>query len=162
MLGDTVQPDCYENKTFISPQQSTPAQIRKAIDVCRACPIQKQCAEQAITAGAPPGYEIPAPADDVIQGGVWCTGDTQTLVALHRVAGLPAPTPQKLRQRGHPTHCIECNQKMVTRNFHKPTQEDVLTHSAHGLCRKCDTKNRKQNQVQLTEPRLHKILKEIQ
>lgn len=153
---------CYKQRVFINPQQSQPAEIRKAIDVCRECPIKKQCAEHAITAGSPPGYQTPTPPDDVIQAGVWCTGDYRTLVELHKVAGLPTPQKRRIRQAGHPTHCLECGHRMQTRKYGQPTQPDVLTHSAHGLCRKCDTRNRKQDRVKLTEPRLHKILKEIQ
>lgn len=142
----TTRPACHRttNPAFIHPAAATQQQQQQAIATCQTCPILQDCARKALHAGA--GYDYQAEVDDnitpavgVIQAGVICYDDDETLLALYATAGL-TPPPDLLiapTRATAPDHCINCGRPMVRWNRHETQPEGYVMHYAHGHCTGC-------------------------
>ena len=138
------RPACETQRVYTTPETHTLTDINDAALTCRTCPLLKQCATQALTAGTTLDERHVGPATGVIQAGVWCKGDQWTANQLARVAGLPAPDLAPTAPAPRPDTCLGCDQPMVPRKFRARTTPNVLTHGAHGYCRICDARRRRQ------------------
>jgi len=122
---------CYNDPTFSQQGEAanwtnTP-EAAAAINTCNTiCRRLKPCAKQGLAAGTIDGERFASVADGVIYGGIACTGDHATLLALHAVAGT---TPSD-------THCLGCE-----REFLDPTvtvaKIGQCRRSALGFCSAC-------------------------
>lgn len=130
-----------KNRAFINPTPNDSPDNRRAISMCNACPIIRECAELALTSGntLKPGFA--GPAQDVIQAGVVCRGDLSTAFALAAVAGQPVPDYQSMeteRRAEAPDECVHCEQPMVPWRRDKSTiPEGYREHHARGYCSEC-------------------------
>lgn len=140
-----TRPACHKtkNRAFFSPQSAPQNAVRAAIKTCKACPIRKKCAAEALTAGTSLSEDHRAPASDVIQAGVICRGDWETATALATIAGVPIPDflVEKRRRNNYgahrPDHCRSCEQPMVKWNRNEQQPEGFVVHYARGFCQNC-------------------------
>lgn len=132
------KPACQGDSTFTNPRTATFEEYVNALNLCDECPIRRQCATAAMTAGSTLDGSMQAPASDVIAGGVACHGDELTLRKLAIVAGVAPAKPQRHRPRfKRPERCRHCHRHMTVRKEGQPTRGDQPTHVAHGYCRDC-------------------------
>ncbi|WIM71976.1 WhiB family transcriptional regulator [Corynebacterium suedekumii] len=111
---------CHRSRIrgFIDPHAPDHS-VRAAIKVCEHCPIRKECARDALTAGTSLDGEYTRPAGAVVQAGIICRGDQDTARALARVAGVPTP-PHYRKQAPRPQLPDGCNH--CGRPLHKWTR----------------------------------------
>lgn len=133
---------------------TTPA----AIKACGDCPLLTECARLALTAGTTLDKQLHAPAHGVIQAGIECRGDEGTAQQLATIAGQPLPFLGKRAKLKRPTHCRGCGKVMVARPKGRPLPPDLITHAAHGYCRVCDARRRRQSTWENPTPTLAQIL----
>lgn len=127
---------------------------------CDHCPLLRQCAHQALTAGNTIDRNVRVPANGVVQAGVMCKGDARTIDELRTIAhtcdviplrwARPKPPP--------PPHCLGCGRPMVTRPKGKSLDASLLTHAAHGYCRICDAEHRRRKTWVAPTPTQTRIL----
>lgn len=108
---------------FIAPELHTEKEVRTALSVCQACPVRKECAESALTAGLPldPTRDTgkrSSTATGVIMAGIVCNADSSTTQQLQRIAGHRKPIKVNHRRRVHGKPCKACGTPLVpwTRN----------------------------------------------
>lgn len=135
---------CTSHKIFTAPRRYTNEEIDAACEMCTHCPLIKKCAQLALTSGTNLTKTHPAPATGVIQAGVICRGDKDTIDQLAVIAG--GYTPMALRKRSTqiPVRCVGCGEVMVVRNRNESVRGKPPTHSSGGYCRSCDAKRRRQ------------------
>lgn len=133
-----------KNTAFTHPDAAPERSKRAAIKMCSACPIRRECATEALTAGDSPVDGHTAPAHDVIQAGVHCRGDLDTAWQLAQIAGVPVPAYWDLQPRRNyaPDHCVNCGEPMM-RWTRDAVPEGYRMHFARGYCTKCRTAYRK-------------------
>lgn len=135
----TAIPPCHRNKTFTNPIEGTPA-ANQARALCATCPLIKECALDALKAGDSIDGHVTRPATGVIQAGVFCTGNTRTLMALAKVAELPEdewPIISDTTPRNPPPpFCKSCKQPMVGWTRDEVPAGRVM-HHARGYCTAC-------------------------
>ncbi|APT92912.1 hypothetical protein CPHO_08450 [Corynebacterium phocae] len=132
-----------KNKAFSNPTKATPQAVRAAQKICHHCPLLKACAKDALTSGTTLSEDYRAPASDVIQAGVICTGDDETARRLSIIAGVETPTYRRERpqrpiigsKRGDT--CRHCNQPMIKWNRHEQQPDGYRKHYARGFCEQC-------------------------
>lgn len=121
------------------PEGASPSQIERAKAVCVTCPLIRECARQALYAGTDLRQEAPAPAVDVIMGGVLCDGSDEALEALEAAAGMQGI--YKGRKRAlvaFGTPCRNCGTPMVRwSRYQPPIPEGFAMHRGRGLCENC-------------------------
>lgn len=138
-----VQAPCHKTKNpaFINPSASTPQAMRAAKKMCEHCPLLKECARAALTSGTSLDGSTIAPANDVFQAGVHCTGDYQTAVRLSLICGDPIPAgieePTTRTRPKPPSNCVHCHRPMVQWNRFEEQPEGYVMHYAKGFCQKC-------------------------
>lgn len=123
------------------------------MEMCTYCPLLKQCALNALHAGDSLDMVHKQPATGVIQAGVWCNGDQDTANQLAAIAGVDTPQIGPHARFTPPDNCRGCGKPMSTRIKGMPLTKDELTHAAHGYCRICDAKRRRQKDWQSTQPK---------
>ena len=146
------QPPCAGHSVFTNPQPVDTHTV-EAMEMCTHCPLRKQCALDALTAGDSLDKAHRQPATGVIQAGVWCNGDQQTADQLAAIAGVDAPTIGTKPRFTPPSHCRGCGKPMTTRIKGTHLDANVLTHAAHGYCRICDARRRRQKGWQSSQPK---------
>lgn len=128
------RPLCEGELGFTDPDTITTAMV----STCKQCPMRRQCASDALTAGATLDRSHVGPADGVLAAGILCTGDQHTASQLARIAGVPTPLVQVRQPRfKRPERCRHCHRHMTVRKEGQPTRGDQPTHVAHGYCRDC-------------------------
>lgn len=146
------KPPCAGHRIFTHPQPMHPDTL-EALEMCEHCPIRKQCALNALTAGDSLDRAHRSPAAGVIQAGVWCDGDQRTAYDLADIAGVEAPMVDGEPRFIPPSHCKECGKPMVVRVRGIHLDEGTLTHGSHGYCRICDARRRRSKDWQSTQPK---------
>ena len=101
------------NLAFLNPTSASPNAIAAALKMCEHCPIKKQCAQDALTAGSSLNDGAPVPASDVIQGGVVCYGDYETTIKLSQVAGYAINLGGTEHRNQAPDRCRNCNLSLI-------------------------------------------------
>lgn len=134
----TMRAPCHRSRIrgFIDPQAPDHS-VRAAIAVCEACPIRRECARDALTAGNSLDGDFTRPAGAVIQAGIVCHGDQATARALAAIAGVRPPRYRSKGTRPRPaSHCVNCEQPMVPW-----TRDEVpagfVMHHAKNHCTNC-------------------------
>lgn len=89
MLGTTPPCQGTRNRAFLDPVHSDRFKIAAAVKICEACPLIRECARSALTAGNLQNDGTRAVADGVIVAGIVARGDQDTTDRLRAVAGLP-------------------------------------------------------------------------
>lgn len=134
-----TQAACHKTKNtaFINPNAANPAAVRAAITMCEQCPIRRECAQNALTSGSGLNDSGTAPASDVIQAGVVCYGDFETMMRLSQIAEREeVPTAVREHRAQAPDRCRNCHQPMV--KWHRAiTPEGYVKHYARGFCTEC-------------------------
>ena len=133
-----TQAACHKtrNTAFINPTSASPNAIAAALKMCEHCPIKKQCAQDALTAGSSLNDGATVPASDVIQGGVVCYGDYETTIKLSQVAGHAINLGGTEHRNQAPDRCRNCHEPMV--QWHRAiTPEGYVKHYARGFCTRC-------------------------
>lgn len=127
---------------------------------CDHCPLQRQCAHQALTSGSTLDRNVLVPANGVVQAGVMCKGDERTLHELRTIAHTTDVIPLRWSKpkAPPPTNCLGCGKPMVVRPKGKKLDATLLTHAAHGYCRICDAKRRKSKHWVAPTPTQNQIL----
>lgn len=134
------KPPCEGLPGFTDPTSVTIGNI----STCKQCPLRRQCASDALTAGATLDRSHVGPADGVLAAGILCTGDQHTASQLARIAGVPTPLVQVRQPRfKRPDRCRHCHRPMTVRKEGQPTTGDQPVHTAHGYCRDCYKRLRK-------------------
>lgn len=140
--GVTPLPPCHRtpNPHFIKPIPGRPG-FQDALDLCHACPLIVSCAANALTAGNTTDGCVTAPASDVIQAGVHCTGDHMTAWRLSRIAGVPMPELRDTSTRNTPApFCRACKRVMVSwTRTPEDMPEGAVMHHGRGYCTECRT-----------------------
>lgn len=111
--------------------------------MCEHCPLLKQCATEAITAGTSLNSLDRSPANGVIQAGVICHGDLDTAYRLAQIAEVDVPA--YLVEKTHrdnigarrPDRCRNCDLPMIKWNRHEEQPEGYQMHYARGFCTAC-------------------------
>lgn len=147
-----TKPPCHGQPVFTNPQPIDPATF-DAIEMCTHCPIRQQCALDALTAGDTLDKVHRSPANGVIQAGVWCNGDQDTANQLAAIAGVTPPHTGAQKRFTPPETCKGCGKPMQARIKGQPLENQPLTHAAHGYCRICDARRRRQKDWQSTQPK---------
>lgn len=134
-------PACFKstNRAFYNPDSATPLAVSEAIRLCEKCPILKDCAVKALTAGTSLCEDYHAPANGVIQAGIVCGGDIDTAFRLAAIAGVPVPdvlVAQNRRSRPGDT-CRSCLKPMVRWNRYDEQPQGYVMHYARGFCTNC-------------------------
>lgn len=136
-----TRPACLKttNRAFDNPTTSPGFSIRAAVKLCQCCPIIRECATRALTAGTSLSEDFRAPANDVIQAGIICRGDQDTAFRLAAVAGVPVPSFLiEERRRARPgDRCRSCGEPMVKWNRNEQQPEGYVKHHARGFCTNC-------------------------
>ena len=142
---------------FTNPKAATEQQRAEAIEMCQHCPLRTQCAHDATTAGTTLDKERTAPATDVIQAGVWLTGQTRHTVDLYRIVGL-TPQERKPRRQPTPSVCLDCGRAMIPRDKSIHLPPDIVTHAARGYCRTCYARRKRKGQMPVVKPKHQTLL----
>ncbi|AWB84790.1 WhiB family transcriptional regulator [Corynebacterium liangguodongii] len=131
-----MRPPCEGHSVFINPAQASEQERADAIEMCQHCPIQRECAVDALTAGTTLDKERVTEAMDVIQAGVWLNGRRQQIAHLYNIVGL---TPQERAGKRPPTPrvCLDCGRRMIPRDKSIHLTPEIITHAARGYCRTC-------------------------
>lgn len=126
------------NRAFTNPEGATDLQIRAALKMCGACPVRRECALEALTAGSLPEEGVVAPAVSVIQAGVWCDGSPDVPICLASVAGVKVPTYQRAvrRRQRPPAECRSCGRRM-SKWTRGEVEEGTVMHRGRGICVEC-------------------------
>lgn len=138
-MGGVTLPPCHRSRAHTKPIPGRP-DFDQALAVCKACPLIKDCARQALTAGDSLDGHVKRPAMDVIQAGVHCTGDQMTAWRLCRVAGIPAeemPTIRDTTPRNEPpVYCRSCGSPMTSWTRGE-VPAGMVMHYGRGFCTNC-------------------------
>lgn len=126
---------------FINPTDNDSPRNRAAIEVCKNCPVIKECAKLALTAGTTLKPGLSGPAQGVIQAGIVCRGDLSTAFLLAKIAETDIPdygALENTRRGSAPPECHHCEKPMTkwTRN-HEEIPEGYVMHYARGFCVQC-------------------------
>lgn len=137
MEEEKSRPLCSHKRIFTAPVYGTP-ETKAAQELCKRCPLLKDCARQALTAGSTTDRHVQRPASGVIQAGVFCTGDMQTALALAKIAGCDPPeifdsTPRN----APPAFCKGCKKIMVKWQRSPNLKPGEVMHYARGFCTNC-------------------------
>ncbi len=139
------KPLCEGQSGFTDPAAVTIGNI----STCKQCPLRRQCANDALTAGATLDRSHVGPADGVLAAGILCYGDQHTASQLARIAGVPTPLVQARQPRfKRPDRCRHCHRPMTVRKEGQPTRGDHPVHTAHGYCRDCYKRLRKHGHLE--------------
>lgn len=140
-----MRPPCHrtKNRAFSNPTKAHRNSINAAIKMCEHCPLLKQCATEAITAGTSLNELNRSPANDVIQAGVICHGDLDTAYRLAQIAEVEVP--HYLMKRQHrenmgahrPGTCRNCHRPMIKWNRYEKQPEGYQKHHGRGFCTDC-------------------------
>lgn len=135
-----METPCYatENPAFTNPEGADEQSRHEAIRACESCPVRKQCAKEALTAGASPIDDHRLPAIGVIQAGVVCRGNLKTAQALAAIAGVKVPTKEDFMppRNNAADQCINCESPMVPWSRNDPPEGYVM-HYARQYCTEC-------------------------
>lgn len=132
-----IIPPCNQKRVFTAPIFGHPATIA-AMEMCATCPLRKQCAKEALTAGATTDKHVQRPASDVIQAGVFCTGDHRTARELAVIAGCEMPKIYDSTPRyAPPAYCKHCKKIMVKWQRNPDLKPGEVMHYARGYCTNC-------------------------
>lgn len=131
-------PPCHrsKNRSFTHPTAKDSAANRAAIKICEHCPIRKQCAADALTAGDTLDSGYSAPAQGVIQAGVVCRGDITTAIELSLIAEIAMPDYNERARIKASAQCKHCERPMVpwTRG---EVPEGYVMHRGRNYCTDC-------------------------
>lgn len=152
-----MRPPCEGHDVFTNPQGATQQQRAEAIEMCHHCPLRIQCALDATTAGTTLDRERVAAAVDVIQAGVWLTGEQQPLVELHGMIG-STPAIKRGKRAPTPRVCVDCGRAMIPRDKTIHLTPDIVTHAARGYCRTCYARRKRQGQMPVVKPKHQALL----
>lgn len=159
MMCRMAIPPCHAIAAHTDLPHNTPTDTMGAIRMCDTCPIRKQCAAQALTAGDHLDQSVRQPASGVVAAGVICTGDAHTSQQLANIAGVrPLPIRVMGTRNPRPDHCQGCGRRMIVRPRGVPLTPDMVTHCAHGYCRTCDKHRRATGEVDPAPRHLRDIL----
>lgn len=135
-MSEWQAPPCHRKPAFTKPVLGTPA-TEQAFQICEACPIIKQCAVNALTAGSTTDGCVQRPASGVIQAGVLCNGDHLTAYRLARIAGVDMPEIRDTSSKNTPApYCRACKEPMVSWTRDE-TPPGYVMHYAQGFCTNC-------------------------
>lgn len=144
-------------RSFIAPTPHDSPQNRAAQRICARCPLIRECAEAALTAGntLKPGFS--GPAQGVIQAGVVCRGDLTTAFQLAMIAGVAVPDYQsieRVRRTQAPPECAHCEKPMHRWTRHTEVIPDGwVMHYAGGFCTECRAAYREWRKAHPSESR---------
>lgn len=141
------------NIAFTNPGAAPDRSITAAKKLCSVCPLLQSCAEDALRAGGSLDRSMQAPANDVLQAGVVCRGDSDTARRLATVAGVDVPVYREQRKRNFARgQCVNCGRRMVpwTRG---EVPEGYAMHYARQHCVHCRAAYRKMIRGEAGEPR---------
>lgn len=119
--------------------------------MCHHCPLQRQCAQDALAAGDTLDGEYRAIATSVIQAGVWLTGNKKPTAQLHAIAGCAPLEPRK--RKPTPGVCLSCGQAMVPRDKSISLDASIVTHAARGYCRVCYARLKREGKLATLHPK---------
>lgn len=141
-VSDWLAPPCHRKKAFTHPVPGQPA-TEQAFKICGSCPIIKECARSALTAGSTTDGCVQRPASGVIQAGVLCNGDHITAYRLARIAGVEMPEIRDTSSKNTPApYCRSCGEPMVSWTRGETPQGSVM-HYAQGFCTGCRAEYRR-------------------
>lgn len=125
--------------------------------MCHHCPLRLKCAEDATTAGTTLDKERASAATDVIQAGLWLTGNHQHILELYELIGLTAEE-RRTKRAPTPRVCLDCGRAMIPRDKSIHLTPDIVTHAARGYCRTCYARRKRKGQMPVLKPKHHSIL----
>lgn len=125
-----------DRELFTNPaERDAPSTIR-AIRICETCPIIRQCAKQALTAGSSIDFTATHPAIGVIQAGVYCDGTQRAAMELGARAGELPPTVEVKPRARVGDRCKNCGTPMV-RWTRDRVPDGYAMHRGRGFCTNC-------------------------
>lgn len=133
------RPACgYKHRElFTDPTGPDSPSTKRAMEICEGCPIRRECAEKALTAGSSLDGGFTAAAVGVIQAGVYCDGTDRAAWELAGVAGVAPPVMRESAPRQQVgDRCKSCHRPMV--RWHRGvTPEGYVMHRGRGYCTGC-------------------------
>lgn len=133
-----ARPACTykDREMFTNPAGRDAPSTARAIEICNSCPILKECAKKALVGGSNIDMTTRAPANGVIQAGVYCDGSEKAAWQLAVVAG-EAPPEGKVVPRFRPgDRCRACGAPMVKWTRDR-VPEGYHMHRGRGFCTQC-------------------------